>query len=164
METATTSQQALIEVGVATMHLGPDSLVIYQPRYTDANKTRIKAIVRMPDGKLTEMEADKSDARAALIRDVFSQYSEAELEMFTHREFCILGKLRELNQRMIEDKKKTDEREEVFQAKAKALALPQIRDHQDKEVRGSIRRASSAFEVMALTVAALTDAKKKSEA
>lgn len=149
--------QSYIEVGVDKIHLGPDSLVIYQPRYTDASKKRIKAIVRMPDGKLTEMEADKADSRAALIRDVMFQYSEVELEMFTHREFCILEKLRQLNARIAEDKKRDTEREETFQAKAKALALPQIREHKDKAVRQKIRRATSAFEVMALTVAALTE-------
>ena len=160
METPEKDGQAFIEVGAATMHLGPDSLVIYQPRYINAAKTRIRAIVRMPDGKLTEMEANKDDTAAALIRDVFCQYSEAELEMFTHREFCILDKLRILNQRMAEDKKITDEREEVFQAKAKALALPQIRDHKDNEVRRAIRRAGSAYEVMALVIIALTEKKE----
>lgn len=150
------TQNTQIEVGIGTMHFGPDSLVVYHPRYTDASRTKIKAIVRMQDGALVEMEANKADQQAGLIRDVRLQYSEAEIEMFTHREFCVLEKMRELNHRMMEDKKKTEEREEIFQAKAKALALQQIRDHKDPEIRRQIRRASSAFEVMALTVAALT--------
>ena len=100
--TPTATPQTYIEVGTDNMHLGPDSLVIYQPRYMDSTKKRIKAIVRMPDNKLVEMEANKDDSSAALIRDVLAQYSEAELEMFTHREMCISEKLRELNQRMME--------------------------------------------------------------
>lgn len=144
-----------IEVSASNMHLGPDSLVVYHPRYIDAAKTKIKAIVRTQDGKLVEMEASKSDSSAGLIRDIFCQYSEPELEMFTHRENCILQKLHDLNQRMQEDKKITDQREELFQAKSMALALPAIKDHADKELKHKIRKANSTFEVMAIVVTSM---------
>lgn len=158
MEIVKDTAEQSIQVGIETIHLGPDSLVVYHPRYTDASKKRIKAIVRQPDGTLVEFEADRNDDRAGLILDVFCQYSEAEIEMFTHREFCIQQKMGELNERAIEDRRIAAEREETFQAKAKALAMPQIRDHQNPQVRRDIRRAHSAFEVMALTVAAISPA------
>lgn len=161
MELVKDSPEAVIKVGTETIHLGPESLVVYQPRYADAAKTRIKAIVRRLDGSFAELEAAKDDQTAGLIRDVFAQYSEGEIEMFTHRENCVLEKLRVRNERQAEDRRIAADREETFQAKAKALALPQIRNHADPAIVRGIRRASSAFEVIALTVAALTNSPTK---
>lgn len=158
MELVTDAPETRIQVGTDTIHLGPDSLVVYHPRYADPTKKRIKAIVRRLDGTFAELEAERDDERSGLIRDVFAQYSEAEIEMFTHRENCVLEKLRLVNERQAEDRRIAAEREDTFQAKAKALALPQIRNHHDEQLLRAIRRATSAFEVMALTVAALTQA------
>lgn len=123
------------------------SLGVYQPRYTDPQKTRIKAIVRLPNGKFVEMEAAKSDHRSDLIRDVFSQYSEAEIESFTERERKFQEQKDKLAAQAAEDHRLMEEREIAFQAKAKALELPEVVNCPDKRVARKIRRSKSAFEV-----------------
>ncbi|RZA07955.1 MAG: hypothetical protein EOP11_06310 [Proteobacteria bacterium] len=123
------------------------SLAVYQPRFTDAQKTKIKGIVRLPDGKILEMEGLKADRRSAFIQDVLSQYTEAEIESFTEREKKFLAQKEKIAAQATEDMRLMEEREITFQAKAKALELPEVINCPDKRVGRKIRKSKSAFEV-----------------
>src|SRR5690348_13803129 len=95
----------------------PDSLLVYHPRYANPERTRIRAIVRLKDERLIEMEADIADPLSPLIRDVFFQYSREQIEWLTQREAEALRKKHEIEQRALEDKLREEEREVTFHAK-----------------------------------------------
>jgi hypothetical protein len=138
------------------IRLQADSRLIYQPRFTNEERTRIRAIVRLKDDRLVEMEADVADSRSSLIRDAFLQYSREEIERFTVREEQVLSKKREIDLRIAEDQRIEEERQVTFLAKTKALEMPEVRDCGDPRIPRQIRRAKSAFEVAAWVSLALS--------
>lgn len=129
------------------IQLEADSFLIYQPRYVDEKKTRIKAIVRLPNGQIMEMEANRADTKSTLIRDIFSQYSAEEIELFSAREQQVVAQKVRIETQAAEDRRLEEEREVTFQAKTKALEIPEVKDCPDPRVARKIRKARSAFEV-----------------
>ena len=71
------------EVAAQGIQLFNDSAEVFHPHFSNEKKTRIKAVVRLPDGSFREMEADLADSKSPFVRDVTAQYSMAEIEMFT---------------------------------------------------------------------------------
>jgi len=124
-----------------------DSMIVYQPRYADDKKTRVHAIVRAPDGRITDMEADIKDKSNPFIRDVFLQYTVAEIEAFTARETEIRAERARIESDLEEDRRTAEEREIAFQAKTKALEIPEVKDCKDPRIARRIRKARSAYEV-----------------
>ncbi len=144
-----------IEISIDRINLNPDSRYIYHPRYINTEKTILKAIVRFPDGSLNEIEAKKDDRNSALIRDIYLQYSEAEIEMYTHRELCMQSKMKVLFERHQEDQKRQEHLAKLFQAKTEALQIDCIQKSTDKTISRKIRSAKTATEVYGLVAMAL---------
>jgi hypothetical protein len=142
------------------LQLSPDSPYVYHPRWSNAEKTKLRAIVRMPDGRLSEVEASRDDKRSPLLRDILAQYTEDEIQLFTDRHNLLAEAGRQRDQRMAEDRKAEAEREETARAKATALNIPAVRDLADKRFRSRILRARSPLEVSAWTALALMEADK----
>lgn len=141
---------------MSDIQLTPDSRIVYQPRYANAEKTAIRAIVRGPDGRLTEMEARRDAVpKHPMIRDVFLQYTEADLDRFTELEAKVTEAKRRLDQRVAEDKARQAEKDVTFLAKTKALELPEVAACKDPRIARKIRRAKSSFEVGAWVTLAL---------
>lgn len=139
--------------------LSPDSPWVYHPRYSNAEKTRLRAIVRLPDGRITEVGADRSDTRSPLIRDIFAQYSEDEIAYFTTRHERMASAKQELDLRVNEDRRVNSVREATAAAKAQALEIPEIRNSNDPLIKRKIRTAKSTVEVNAWVAVALFEAK-----
>jgi hypothetical protein len=141
------------------IQLSPDSRVVYQPRWASADKKVVRAIVRAPDGKLTEMEG-RLDAvpKHPLVRDVFLQYEEADLDRNSAWESRVLEVKRALDARLAEYKAKQAEKDVTFLAKTKALELPEVVACKDPRVARKIRKARSSFEVGAWVTVALLKA------
>ncbi|MBI3507543.1 MAG: hypothetical protein HY059_22130 [Proteobacteria bacterium] len=129
------------------IQLDPDSMIVYQPRWVGEGKTRIRAIVRGPDGRFGELEVNVDSKRSSLLRDILCQYSEAEIDAFTSREARVLETARRVSEETAEDKRLAEEREIAFQAKTKALALDEVKNCPDPRVLRKIRKSKSAFEV-----------------
>jgi hypothetical protein len=129
--------------------LRADSRLIYHPRFANAEKTRIKAIVRTPDGRMVEMEGDLADGRSPLIRDLLGQYTRADIERFTDWEKSVLEAKQKVDRRAEEDRVLEEEREILHQAKAKALAMDEVQNCNDKRIKQKIRKSKNAFEIAA---------------
>lgn len=149
------SQEARIEIGPENIVLREDSRIIYHPRYLDEEKSAIKAIVRFPDGSLRELEAAVDDDDSPLIRDVFLQYSTAEIEMHTHRESCLARSFRELESRAQEDQRRQAQMARLFEAKTEVLQIEAVKDCADRNLARQIRSAKTVAEVHSLAAYAL---------
>lgn len=145
-----------IEINPEKISLLPDSRLIYQPRFIDNQKSKIRAIVKFPDGTLREIEADRNDTHSPFIRDVFLQYSEAEIELFSHREQCVNLKLEEIAKREREDREHAEKMANLFKAKSEALQIEEVKNS-GKDLARRIRSAKSVTEVLALTTLALLE-------
>lgn len=154
---------AEIEINPEKMVLHADSRYIYQPRFTSPDRSSVKALVRLPDGSLQEMEAPRADRNSPLIRDVFDQYSEAEIEMFTLREQCMNQKMNELQERNREDRKRHDQMAKLFEVKSEAMQSEVVQKCVDKSIGRKIRSAKSATEVYGLMALALMIERNASE-
>ena len=139
-----------------SIQLSPDSVFVFHPRYANAEKTKVRALIRLNDGRFTEAETDIQDLRSPLRRDIFAQYTEDEIQYFTVRHHRLSEAKRLLDLRVLEDQKIASEREAVAQAKSQALSIPEVRDATDKTLRHRIRKAESVLEVTALTTMLLT--------
>ena len=137
------------------VRLSPDSPYIYNPRFLGEDMRRIKAIVRLPDGRIVEMEGDREDQSSRFINEVFVQYSMEEIITHTARENKITEHMQHLRKRLEEDRKIEAEREATVQAKMRALEIPEVKDCPDVMISRNIRRAKSSVEVMAWTAIAL---------
>ena len=137
------------------MQLFPDSPLIFHAHYMDEQKQRLRAIVRFPDGRFTEMEGNRSEETSAFIRDVFAQFTEAEIEANTARELALREAKEEIDRRAHEDREKEEARTALFRAKAQTLDIPDIKACADKELLVRIRKARSEAEVYTLAAMAL---------
>ncbi len=149
-----------VEIDPAKIRLFNNSRDIYQPYYVDEARVLIRAIVRGPDGRLTEVDATKEDPQSDLYRDIYAQYSETEIEMFTHREWLVSQKRRERDEKLREDDRIEDARETLAVAKAQALEIVAVRDCADREIPRLIRKAKNPIEVQAWTAIALTKSRE----
>lgn len=137
------------------LQLFADSPFIFHPHYTAEDKLRIKAIVRFPDGRLSEMEAGTKEEGSAFLRDVYAQYTEGEIAANTQRELR-LRQLREENERLVhEDREREENRAALFRAKAKTLEIPEVKACPDKALQARIRKARSEAEVYSLAALAM---------
>lgn len=141
------------------IQMSPDSPYVFQPRFANRERTRIKAILRLPDGRFTEMEVDRSDVRSPLLRDIFAQYTEEEIEMFTLRQLKVSDVRRQLDMRIAEDKAIAEQRDATYQAKSEAFQIPAVNHDDNKEIKRKIRQARNVLEVTALTALALMNYK-----
>lgn len=141
-----------------------DSVLVYQPRYTDESRTRVRAILVMPNGQLIETEKSVDDRESRFVRDIFLQYTEAEIWENTRRELVMLEKKRLASEELAARQAREAEKAMTFQAKVKALEMPEVRDFPDKRVSRRIRRAKSPFEVAALVTLVLQESFKNDEA
>ena len=145
--------------------LSPDSRLVFQPRWANAEKTAVRAILRGPDGRLTEMEGRLgTQPKHPLVRDTFAQYSPADLDRNTEHEARVLEAKRKLDQRVVEDKAKQADKDVNFLAKTKALELPEVIACKDPRVARKIRKARSPFEVGAWVTVALLQSLELGEA
>ena len=142
------------------IQMSPDSPYVFHPRFANREKTRIKAILRLPDGRFTEMEVDRSDVRSPLLRDVFAQYTEEEIEMFTVRQLKVSEVRRQLDMRIAEDKALAEQRDATYHAKTEAFQIPAVNEEQNKDLKRRIRQARNVLEVTALTALALMNSKE----
>jgi hypothetical protein len=62
---------------------------------------------------------------------------------------------RNLDQRIMEDKKLSTQREITYQAKAEAFEIPEVNDERNKDIKSKIRQAHNVTEVTALTAIAI---------
>jgi hypothetical protein len=138
------------------IQMSPDSPFVYQPRFVNPEKTRLRAIVRMPNGSLTEMEVDVNDVKSPVNRDIFAQYTQAELELFTERHTRMTAAKREMDQRIAEDKQLNEVRDAAYKAKAEAFQIPEIANMENQDLQRKIRMAKTATEVLAWTAVALS--------
>ena len=129
-----------------------DSVIIYQPRYTDESKSRVRAIVKLPNGKLIEIEKESKERSSSFVRDIFLQYSDEEIMEFSKREQLVSEKKRIADQRASENDLREKKRAATFQAKVDALEIPEVKNFSNKDVLRRLRRARSPFEVSALVV------------
>lgn len=127
-----------------------DSVLVYQPRFTDESRTRIKAFMVLPNGQLMETEKDVRDQDSRFIRDIFLQYTEEEILQFTARENIVLEKKQKAAERAAEVQAREEEKAVTFQAKVKALEIPEVRDFPDVRITRRLRKAKSPFEVAAI--------------
>jgi|GEM_PF-3231877 len=148
-----------ISVGPEQISLRPDSRWIFQPRYVDSEKTILTAIVRFPDGSLREMEGHRDDNDSPLVRDISLQYSEAEIELFTHRENCMRLKADEMAKNAKEDQAREEHMARLFEAKTEALAIPEVKTAEASITR-RIRSAKSKTEVFALVAMVMMQARQ----
>ncbi len=144
-----------IQISPEKIVLREDSRYIFQPRFVDDERTIVKAIVLFPDGSLREMEAERDDADSPLVRDVFLQYSEAEIEMHTHRERCMIQKMQAVEQRAREDQARREQLDKLFQAKSEALQMEGVKGCKDATITRRIRSAKTVTEVHSLAAYAL---------
>jgi uncharacterized membrane protein YqiK len=137
------------------MQLFADSPAVFHPHYATEDRSRIKAIVRFPDGRLTEMDVSKKEEGSAFLRDVYAQYSEEDIEANTRRENR-LRDLREENDRIAhEDREREEARAALFRAKAKTLEIPEVKACPDASLQARIRKARSEAEIYSLAALAL---------
>jgi hypothetical protein len=132
-----------------------DSPMIFHPHYLGEEKLRIKAIVRFPDGRLTEMEGAAKETESSFIRDVFAQYSEEEIDTGTTRELRLREAREELDKLNFEDREKDEARAALFKAKAKTLEIPEVKACPDAALQLRIRKARSEAEVYSLAALAM---------
>lgn len=139
----------------------PDSPLVFHPRFTNLEKTKIKTIVRLPDGRLTEMETDRDDLKSALRRDIFSQYTEEEILYFTRRHELMVAARQEADRRIAEDKQTFQAQEEMYKVKEEAAQLLASVLPEDKDLLKRVRAARTKTEVLALAVRAVMKAEEK---
>ena len=144
------------------IQLSPNSLFIYSPRFIDQNKTRIRGIVRLNSGEFKEFEGHKDDEKNPFIRDLFLQYNLKEIEEISKKESLFHQKKALLEKRNLEDKQRDEELQALAQAKAQAFKLDIFQDDEFKDLKRKIRRASSIFEVTALSACAFMQKEKNS--
>lgn len=124
-----------------------NSMLIYSPRFIDESHQRIRAIARLSDGRILELEGDRSETKSDFIRDIFLQYTEDEIAKCTAREKRRIELKQKVDEQSERDHQTLEENEITFQAKAKALALHEVQNCTDKRVIRKIRKSKSAFEV-----------------
>jgi len=139
-------------MGFDNVEFADDSVLIYQPRFTDQTKSRVIAIAKLPNGKLVEVEKDVADKTSSFVRDIFLQYSEEEILGFTAREAAVGEKKRATDERVAGRKQVEAQRAATFQAKVDALEMPEVKNFPDKNVIRRLRKASSPFEVSTLVL------------
>lgn len=122
-------------------------MIIYQPRFIDEGRTQVRAIARLVDGRILELEGDRREEKSDFIRDVFAQYSESEIIAFTERERQTAQLKAAVDEQSAMDRAHAEENELTFQAKAKALALPEVQNCTDRRLSRKIRKSKSAIEV-----------------
>lgn len=142
----------------------PAAAIVYQPRFTDQNRKKIKAIIKTADGRLKEFEGSTDPATSSLMRDVLGQYTVEEIEFFSQREWRMLEQKKEVDRQAAADQLVEEEREMTFQAKAKALEIPAVQNCTNQEIVRKIRRAKNPIEVAAWVSIALSESiKSKNE-
>jgi hypothetical protein len=146
------------------IRFSPDSPLVFHPRYADADGKRLKAIVRLPDGRFTEMEADRGDLKSALRRDIFAQYSEEEILFFTQRHERMAAARQQTDRRVAEDRRKSQLQEDLYQAKEEATQLLTALLPPDPQALKAIRSSRTKLEVLAWAVRAVERAEKAAEA
>jgi hypothetical protein len=127
-----------------------DSVLIYQPRYTDETRLRVRAIVALPNGQLMQMEKSVHDRESKVVRDIFLQYTPDEIMEYTRRENVVLPEKTRVDEKAAQRKARDEEMALTFQAKVKALEIPEVQNFADKRVTRRLRKAKSPFEVAAL--------------
>lgn len=127
-----------------------DSVLIYQPRYTDDSRNRIRAIVSLPNGQIMQVEKSVADRDSKFVRDIFLQYTEQEILEFTRRENCVVAEKSRVDEKAAARRVREEELALTFQAKVKALEIPEVQNFSDKRITRRLRKAKSPFEVAAL--------------
>jgi hypothetical protein len=132
------------------IEFGDDSVMVYQPRFANAERTKVKALIVLPNGQIKEIEKECADRSSKIVRDIFLQYTEAEILEFTEREQAVLAKKSASDARGLERQIREQEQAIVFQAKVNALDLPEVKNFADKNIARRIRKAKNPIEVAAL--------------
>jgi len=127
-----------------------DSVMVYQPRFTNPERTKVKALIALPNGQFKEIEKDCADRSSIIVRDIFLQYNEAEIVEFTAREQAMVAKKGAADARAMERQMREQQQAIVFQAKVNALELPEVKNFPDKNIARRIRKAKNPIEVAAL--------------
>ena len=134
----------------AQIEFADDSVMVYQPRYVGEGKSHVRAIVVLPNGQLMEIEKPCADRSSKFVRDIFLQYTDAEIEQFTLRAIAVTAKKQASDARVAERAAREQTQAATFQAKVQALEIAEVRDCPDRRILRRIRRAKSPFEVGAL--------------
>jgi hypothetical protein len=139
---------------MSEQRLSPGSQFIHSPKFIDPARTRVRGIVRIAGGTLKEFEGHLEEANNPFIRDLKMQYTLDEIALNTEKEGAFLKQKEELDRRLQEDEARDEGLRMLAKAKAEALGLEIFQNEAHKEVKRRIRRASSVFEVTALTATA----------
>jgi len=132
------------------IELAEDSVLVYQPRFIDDARTRVAAIVRLPNGQLLEVEKSYDDLESRFVRDIRLQYSNEEILEFTLRENALLAIKEQVEKKAEERRLQLENEAQTFRAKAQAFEIEDVKNFSDKTVIRRLRKAQSPLEVAAI--------------
>ena len=94
-----------------------------------------------------EVQIELGPELGKLAQELMAQYTKEEIERNTQREITIQSLNEKVRKQMAEDRAMHQERETLFQAKAAALEIEEVKKFPDAALRAKIRKAGSLFEV-----------------
>ena len=131
------------------MQYRPGSPIVCHPIFMDDARTRIGAILRSP-GNLQNLRwvEDQRESNSPFIRDVFSQFTEEQIEANTRREVQIAQTNRRLNDEKNAKTRRNAAQKELYDAKSKAVDAIE-----DKRLRRMARKSTDLEEIQAIRAA-----------
>lgn len=127
--------------------LGEETLPLYHPMFTTPERNVVRAFVQSGPKQWKEVQIELGPELGKLGQELMAQFTKEEIERNTLREVAIQTQNEKIRKQMAEDRALHQERETLFQAKAAALDIEEVKNHPDAALRAKIRKAKNLFEV-----------------
>lgn len=128
------------------LSLSEETLPLYHPMFTSPERNVVRALVRA-NNQWKEVEIAMGSELGKLGQELLAQFTKDEIERNTHREMTIRAQNEKIRKQAAEDRALNQERETLFQAKAAALDIEEVKNFPDAALRAKIRKAKNLFEV-----------------
>lgn len=148
---------------VKNFEVDPGLPIIQYPHYVNNAKTELNCLLVRPDGMASVEKQIPKDDNHPLYRDIRNQFTEEEILTNTAREVQIQTSR---NKAMEEAKVQSDREElraKLWEVKSQFMDMDVVKNSEQKNLKRSLRKATSYFEALAYGVSILVKENENSE-